>query len=189
MTRHASCLAALLLAWLSSPASAQDQPEAAHGRFGMGVFLAPFDTSILVGSPQLAPISIAFTANLGPLRLEPEVGVFTAGTFSSALSFGLGALYVHHPGRDLSLYGGPRLTATIFDRDDGGSSGRQRDTAYTVAAAVGGEWWASRWFALGVEARLAWVQFARLDPDADSAREPKYGFRTTSFLCARFYFF
>jgi len=198
MIRTLRRLAALAALALAAPALAADkgappQPQPVQAQIGLGVSLAPFSSAdIAAGSAgAIAPMMVYVPINLGVLRIEPSLGVFTfdpdgADSFS-VVALGAGVFYVLRPAKDFTTYAGPRLTLGFVSNKDATSGLKSSGTDVRLDAAVGGEWWASGSFALGAEARLGYVGLGAVKGNGVTVRPGASSFQTAGLLFLRFY--
>ncbi len=168
--RLAAVVAAVALA---VPAAAQEQRRT----LGIGASINP-DASF---SPT---VEIYVPINLGQLRLEPSIGIFTQdrdgpGNDTSDVTLGIGAFYVMPLAAQADMYVGGRLKLNFASVDDGVND--DSDTDLTVAAALGGEYYLVPQLSLGLEAQLGLYQ--RGDVSGDDS-----GLFTTGLGFLRFYF-
>ena len=166
--RLAAALASLALVL---PAAAQERRT-----LGIGASINP--------EAALSPtIEIYVPINLGKLRLEPSIGIFTTDAESrnaiSDVTLGIGGFYVMPLAASADMYAGGRLKLNFASWDDGVND--DSDTDFLLAGALGGEYYLVPQLSLGVEAQLGFYQ--RGDVSGDDS-----GLFTTGLGFLRFYF-
>lgn len=170
-------LASLLL--FGPPVNAQSQEGST---VGLGVSInAPSVTTNQNGSRafSLAPFTFTIPITRSSLRLEPELGfsrsnrsIDDRSVTSSVLTVGTGVFYLSRFDDTLLQIGGrvglSRLSDTEELRNDEETNSR---TNFSIGPAVGGEYYLSDHFSLGLEARFVYVDIGTPDgaPDDFSA--------------------
>jgi hypothetical protein len=188
--RLAAVLAALAVA---SPVLAEEKGQAAapSSHLAVGVSLTAFDlTGAQVASPVPATADVLVGFDLGQFRLEPSLGIsryaIDGGSKGSDLNLGCGLLIPLRPGKSVSIYVGPRLFLGFVSAKSG--AGYSDSTVdFTLAAALGAEWFADPRFSIGAEARLSYAILGDLSDAGVVLRDSATVFATSAHVYFRFY--
>lgn len=194
MIRSLARVSALFVALAAaSPAIAQEKGQAAaeKSRIGVGVSLTTFDIATAsVGSPVATPADIYVSIDLGQLRIEPSLGInhfsIDGGTKATSFNLGVGALLLFKQARTASVYVGPRLFLDFVSTKNGAGFS-DSGTDFTLAAALGGEWFADPHFSLGAEARLGFTIGSQLSDAGNILRRGATHIGTSGLFFLRFY--
>jgi Outer membrane protein beta-barrel domain len=180
MKKVVVALAALALA---APAFAQQQPpQASEHRSVLGVGVSITELSAAIVSPT---IEVYLPIQVGPnLRIEPSLGIFTndrptGQTDTSNITLGVGVFVQQKVAQPVDLYVGGRLKLNFASTDDGTTSNSGTD--FTIAAAIGGEYYFVPKFSIGLEGQLGFYSNSEVSGDNS-------GFYTTGLGFLRVYF-
>lgn len=152
----------LLAAPVSAPPAAPAPvPQGRRPTVGFGIGIVPFD-SRYSGLPYeiYLPINVS-----SEFRLEPSAGALTniprtGGVERSFVTLGLGAFWVDRVAPSTDVYLGGRVKMCIVTTDDGVTNDSEND--FTLAAAIGGEFYVGSNFSVGAEAQFGHYQNGRL---------------------------
>jgi len=190
--RVTALLAALALASpaLAAPA-APAAPAEEKGKLGIGISLSAFD---YIGAQVTSPIptssDIFLDLDLGQFRIEPSLGIsrfsVDGGYKATNFNLGCGLLIPLRASRTVSIYAGPRLFLGVVSAKNGGGFS---DTGidFTLAGALGAEWYADPRFSIGAEARFGFTAFSELSDAGVTLRSSASVFGTSGHLFFRFY--
>ena len=171
-------------------------------KVGIGLALAPSGSFLLTDDDGLItfiPIILRVPVNFSSLKLEPEVGVYTANSRAEAgdnfnentgtlVRFGAGIFYNTPVSSDASVYVGPKLgLMSISSVSESKSSNslesfsRKTETSQTnifFGAMVGGEYFFSQHFSIGAEIGLEYIskgdeETTRTPPEDDPFPTPE----------------
>jgi hypothetical protein len=154
-------LAAVAVAALTTASTTYAAPAAAgtNPTIGFGVAITP--TDLFFGGRRtvelLVPISITPV-----FRVEPEIGILTRNTPGPDLSdftIGTGVFYILRSTQSVDMYVGGRLKLNFVD--NGVNSG----TDFFLVAALGGEYFFTPKFSLGLEAQLGYYALSSANTD------------------------
>jgi hypothetical protein len=189
LARATALLAAFAFAApaLAAPAAAAEE----KGRLGVGISLTAFDfSSAQVTSPVPTTTDILVDFDIGQFRLEPSLGInrfsIDGGTKGSSINLGCGLLIPLRAGRTVSIYAGPRLFLGLVSAKNGGGFS-DSGVDFTLAGALGGEWYADPRFSIGAEARLGYTALGELSDAGVILRNATSIFATSGHLFFRFY--
>ena len=184
MKKVVVALAALALA---APAFAQQQPQATSDhRAQIGVGVSITEVSALVASPT---IEVYLPIQVGPnIRIEPSLGLFTddqptGGTDTKNITLGVGVFVQQKVAPPVDLYVGGRLKLNFASADTGAAD--DSGTDFTLAAAIGGEYYLVPKFSIGLEGQLGFYSNAQVNGRAGGDNS---GFFTTGLGFLRVYF-
>jgi hypothetical protein len=164
---------------IAAPANAQQQ---ARPTLGFGISMMPFaQPSALLPTAELyLPIRIA-----PAFRLEPSLGIFSrdvsGGNKTRDFTLGVGGFWVKPIATPGDMYVGARLKLN-FARVENAAGVSDSGTDFSLAAALGGEYYVVPQFSVGLEGQLGLYQNSTVSGD-DS------GFFTTGLAFLRLYFF
>jgi hypothetical protein len=168
----------LALAAIAFSAPAFAQSSANGGQFGLGVSITP--------EARTAPtIEVYVPLQLAPnLRLEPSLGIATVdapqgGTDTKDITLGVGLFVTQKVSAPVDLYAGGRLKLNFTSFDNGVTD--DSGTDFTLAAAVGGEYYFVPKFSIGLEGELGFYSQSEISGDNS-------GFFTTGLGFLRVYF-
>lgn len=173
-------LAAALLA-VSFSAAAQERPKVGIG-VGIAPFAVPSTATVVSRTVEIyVPIALAPT-----FRLEPSIGLFTddepAGPNEQDtrdLTLGIGGFFVSRLAPTADMYVGGRLKLNFAKVSVPGAS--DDGTDFSLAGALGGEYFLVPRFSLGLEGELGLYQNSSVSGDDD-------GWFTTGIAFLRVYF-
>jgi hypothetical protein len=180
-------------ALVAAPAAAQERAQGP--RVGIGASLSSLELGSVV-SGGLAPMQIYVPIFLSPnLRVEPQLGLIAAngdGADFHQLDLGAGVLFGFVNAPQFNGYVGPRLVLSFVGDEQNFGGGLRRDTSginLGLLGVVGGEWFPSPRFSLGVEGQLG-LTFVG-DRNVDDAPDIEGGsvLRTGALLFFRTYLF
>jgi len=185
-------LAALALASpsLAAPAAAAG-PADEKGKLGVGISLTAFDfISAQVTSPVPTSSDIFVDLDLGQFRIEPSLGISSfsidGGQKGRTLNLGCGLLIPLKAGRSVTVYAGPRLFLGFVSAKNGGGFS-DSGVDFTLAGALGAEWYADPRFSIGAEARLGYTALGELSDAGVILRDAASVFATSGHVFFRFY--
>jgi outer membrane protein with beta-barrel domain len=173
-------LAAALLA-LSFTAAAQERPKV-----GLGIGIAPFAVPTVNAATISRTVELYVPIALAPnLRLEPSLGIASTNQPGNAqdtrdFTLGLGVFYVSRLAPTVDMHMGGRLKLN-FAEVSTPALGSDSGTDFSLAAALGGEYYLVPRFSLGLEGELGLYQNSNVSGDDD-------GWFTTGIAFLRVYF-
>lgn len=143
------------------PAAPAPVPQGRRPTVGFGIGIVPLD-SRYIGLPYEVYLPINVSSEV---RLEPSAGALTniprtGGVKRSYVTLGLGAFWVDRVAPSTDVYLGARVKMCIVTTDDGVTNDSEND--FTLAAAVGGEYYVGSNFSVGAEGQLGTYQNGRL---------------------------
>jgi hypothetical protein len=161
---------ALALVALAVSAPALAAPADERPMIGLGISIDP--------DAQRSPtIELYAPLRVNPqFRLEPSLGILT-GDDRSDITLGIGAFLVNPLAQQVDWYAGGRLKLNFADDDQNDESG----TDFSLAGALGGEYYLVPRFSLGLEGQLGFYSASEASGDQD-------GIFTTGLAFLRMYF-
>ena len=161
-------LAAALLA-LSFTAAAQERPKV-----GIGIGIYPFATPTANPATVSRTVEVYVPIAIAPnFRLEPSFGLATDNQPSNSnnldtrdFTFGIGGFYVGRLAPTVDLHMGGRLKLN-FAKVENQLGVSDSGTDFSLAAALGGEYYLVPRFSLGLEADLGLFQNSNVSGDDD----------------------
>ena len=172
-------LAAALLA-VSFTAAAQERPT-----LGLGIGIAPFAVPTVNAATVSRTVELYVPISLAPnLRLEPSLGIASTdqpgnGQDTRDFTLGLGVFYVGRLAPAVDMHLGGRLKLNFAKVSVPGAS--DDGTDFSLAGALGGEYFLVPRFSLGLEGELGLYQNSSVSGDDD-------GWFTTGIAFLRVYF-
>ena len=190
--RVTALLAALALASPALAAPAAPAPPADEkGKLGFGISLTAFDLfAAQVTSPVPSSADILVNFDLGQFRLEPSLGInsysIDGGPKGRTFNLGCGLLIPLKASKTVSIYAGPRLFLGFVSAKNGGGFS-DSGVDFTLAGALGAEWFADPRFSIGAEARLSYTALGELSDAGAILRDAASVFATSGHVYFRFY--
>jgi hypothetical protein len=154
-----------------------------------------------------APVGIYVPIQIGPaLRIEPVIGFWHAGgsravanngeTYSaSATTLGVGALFFLSPPQPVGIYAGARLALNFQSASQaagGGTTVDFKETDFSIAPVLGGEFAFAQRFSVGAEVQLPISWYGNPSSDAQgvtvTVNNDRTGIRTNAVIFLRYFF-
>jgi len=179
----------------ADPVSAQPK-RGASPTFGIGasVNAVPVVPSATATDSIDIPVGLTAPITFHDVRFEPQIGFVrthrtgkNTSQTTSAITFGTGAFYLLHFG-DTVLQAGGRIgfTRVGMEREDADSNERDFTVDMFVGPVLGGEYYVSDHFSIGIEARFLYISIGRRKK-APAARSASV-LQTNGAAFARFHF-
>lgn len=180
---------------LTTPAEAQSQEGSTVG-FGVSInsISVAGENETVPGALSLVPFTISVPVTTSSFRLEPEVGYFRYSQSqndnsytSSRLGLGTGVFHVsRHESTLLQLGGRVGIARRSTSIDGSGGDQSTSATDFFIGPAVGGEYYLSDQFSIGIEARFLYMNHGTPDTAADDFSASRLG--TSGFAFMRVHF-
>jgi outer membrane protein with beta-barrel domain len=154
-------LAAVALAALTAASAAHAAPAAATAgpTVGIGVAITPNDLFF----PGRRTVEILVPIGLTPqFRLEPEIGIITRNTpgpDTSDFTIGTGIFYTLRSSQSVDMYVGGRIKLNFVD------NGVDSGTDFFLLGALGGEYFLTPKFSLGLEGQFGYYNLSNANGD------------------------
>ncbi len=170
---------ALALCALAAAVPAAAQQQQRH-TIGFGISVVPIDAAGVTPTIELyLPIRVA-----PAFRLEPSLGIFSrdvsGGNKTRDFTLGLGAFWVKPVATAVDMYAGGRLKLN-FARFENAAGVSDDGTDFSLAGALGGEYYVVPAFSVGLEGQLGLYDHGSVNGDNS-------GFFTTGLAFLRLYF-